>query len=47
MRIPSASERLKEYVESTSRRIVFIWEHEINDEWFWVGDYLEGGDANA
>ena len=18
-----------------------------NDEWFWVGDYLEGGDANA
>lgn len=39
--------RLKEYVESTGRRIVFIWEHEINDEWFWVEDYLRGGDANA
>ena len=30
-----------------SIKIVFIWEHEINDEWFWIGDYLEGGDANA
>lgn len=36
---------LKEYVESTSRRIVFIWEHEIKDEWFQIEDYLEGGDA--
>lgn len=32
---------LKEYVESTGRRIIFIWEHEINDDWFWVGDYFE------
>lgn len=38
---------LKEYVESTGRKIIFIWEHEINDDWFWVGDYFEGGDANA
>lgn len=37
--------RLKEYVESTGRRIVFIWEHEIKDEWFQIEDYLEGGDA--
>lgn len=36
--------KLKNYVESTGRNIVFIWEHEINDDWFWVGDYL-GGDA--
>ena len=48
--LPEKVERdknLKKYVESTGRKIVFIWEHEINDEWFWVGDYLEGGDANA
>ena len=32
---------LKKYVESTGRKIVFIWEHEINDEWFWIGDYIE------
>lgn len=32
---------LKKYVESTGRKIIFIWEHEINDEWFWVGDYFE------
>ena len=31
---------LKQYVESTGRKIVFIWEHEINDEWFCVLDYL-------
>lgn len=37
--------RLKEYVESTGRRIVFIWEHEIKDEWFQIEDYLEGGDV--
>lgn len=35
---------LKKYVESTGRNIIFIWEHEINDDWFWIGDYL-GGDA--
>ena len=42
--LPNRIERdkeLKEYVESTGRRIIFIWEHEINDDWFWVGDYLE------
>lgn len=32
--------QLKEYVKSTGRRIIFIWEHEINDEWFCVLDYL-------
>lgn len=31
---------LKKYVESTGRKIIFIWEHEINDDWFWIGDYL-------
>lgn len=36
---------LKEYVESTGRRIVFIWEHEIKDAWFQIEDYLKGGDA--
>jgi predicted HTH transcriptional regulator len=34
-------------VKSTGRNIIFIWEHEIKDDWFWVGDYLIGGDANA
>ena len=46
--LPERKERdkmLKEYVESTGRRIVFIWEHEIKDEWFQIEDYLEGGDA--
>lgn len=28
-----------------SRRIAFIWEHEIKDKWFQIEDYLEGGDA--
>lgn len=32
--------RLKTYVKSTGRNIVFIWEHEINDEWFCILDYL-------
>ena len=31
---------LKQYVESTGRKIIFIWEHEINDKWFCVLDYL-------
>lgn len=37
---------LKRYVESTNRKIIFIWEHEINDDWFWIADYLiiDGGD---
>lgn len=35
---------LKKYVMSTGRSIIFIWEHEINDEWFWVGDYIFGDD---
>lgn len=39
--------KLKQYVESTGRKIIFIWEHEINDDWFWIGDYIEGGDANV
>ena len=38
---------LEKYVKSTGRNIIFIWEHEIKDDWFWVGDYLIGGDANA
>lgn len=38
---------LKKYVESTGRNIIFIWEHEINDDWFWVGDYLEEVMQNA
>lgn len=37
--------RLKEYVESTGRKIVFIWEHEIKDGWFQIEDYLKGGDV--
>lgn len=32
---------LKEYVESTGRKIVFIWEHEIKDEWFDIMDYIK------
>lgn len=46
--LPERKERdkkLKEYVKSTGRKIVFIWEHEIKDEWFQIEDYLEGGDA--
>lgn len=35
---------LKEYVLSAGRDIIFIWEHEINDEWFWIGDYIFGDD---
>lgn len=37
--------RLKEYVESTGRKIVFIWEHEIKGGWFQIEGYLEGGDV--
>lgn len=48
--LPEKKERdkaLKEYVESTGRRIIFIWEHEINDDWFWVGDFIEEVMQNA
>ena len=31
----------KKFVERTKHKIIFIWEHEIKDDWFWVGDYLE------
>lgn len=32
---------LKEYVKSTGRKIIFIWEHEIKDEWFNIMDYIK------
>lgn len=32
---------LEKYVISTGRKIIFIWEHEINDDWFCVLDYLK------
>lgn len=36
---------LKRYVESTGRKIIFIWDYEIKDEWFCILDYIEkGGD---
>lgn len=31
---------LKEFVEWSGRNIIFIWEHEIRDEWFCVLDYI-------
>lgn len=42
-RLPERVERdkkLKKYVESTGRIIIFIWEHEINDDWFCILDYI-------
>ena len=42
--LPNRKQRdkeLKEYVESTGRKIIFIWDYEINDEWFWIGDYIK------
>lgn len=33
--------RLEEYVLSKGRDILWLWEHEINDEWFSIADYLE------
>lgn len=33
---------LKIFAERTNHKIIFIWEHEINDEWFWIGDYING-----
>lgn len=35
-------EKLKEFVESTGREIIFIWEHEIKDDWFNILDYIGG-----
>lgn len=33
--------RLEEYVISKGKDILWLWEHEINDEWFDISDYLE------
>lgn len=33
--------RLEEYVVSKGKDILWLWEHEINDEWFDISDYLE------
>jgi very-short-patch-repair endonuclease len=33
--------RLEEYVLSKGKDILWLWEHEINDEWFDIADYLE------
>lgn len=32
---------LKKFVEKTGHKIIFIWEYEIRDEFFWIGDYLD------
>lgn len=32
---------LEEYVLSKGKDILWLWEHEINDEWFDIADYLE------
>ena len=43
-KLPDRIERdkkLKAYVENAGRKIIFIWEHEINDDCFCIGDYLE------
>lgn len=32
---------LEEYVFSKGKDILWLWEHEINDEWFDISDYLE------
>ena len=34
-------QRLEEYVFSKGKGILWLWEHEINDEWFDIADYLE------
>lgn len=31
----------EEYVLSKGKDILWLWEHEINDEWFDIADYLE------
>lgn len=32
---------LEKFVKYTGRKIIFIWEHEIKDEWFDVMDYIK------
>lgn len=32
---------LEDYVLSKGKDILWLWEHEINDEWFDISDYLE------
>ena len=32
---------LEKYVLSKGKDILWLWEHEINDEWFDIADYLE------
>lgn len=42
--LPERKERdqkLEEYVLSKGKDILWLWEHEINDEWFDISDYLE------
>ena len=34
-------QELEEYVLSKEKDILWLWEHEINDEWFDISDYLE------
>ena len=34
-------QELEEYVLSKGKDILWLWEHEINDEWFDISDYLE------
>lgn len=36
---------LKKFVEKTGHKIIFIWEYEIRDEFFWIGDYLDVGEV--
>lgn len=28
-------------IDEETRKRIFIWEHEINDDWFWIGDFIE------
>lgn len=42
--LPNRMERDKElekYVKSKGKDILWLWEHEINDSWFNIADYLE------
>lgn len=43
--LPDRKERdkqLKQFAKRTNHKIIFVWEHEINDEWFWIGDFIRG-----
>lgn len=31
---------LKQFVENCGKSVLFLWESEICDSWFWVGDYI-------